>query len=121
MGVTFKNTPPGKATIVKQVTSGETVVSETQADEPVAMPQQAGPTVHWGDGAAGVTELQSYEPPKFAEVGFAAGFTKNLGNYSSARVDITLKLPCEPTEIDEAYEFAENWVSQRLQKQHEDF
>ena len=120
MGVTFKNTPPGKATTVKKVTSGETVVSETQQDEAVAMPQQAGATVQWGDGVAGVSELQSYEPPKFAEVGFAAGFTKNLGNYSAARVDISLKLPCEPTEIDEAYEYAESWVTQRLEKQHQD-
>ena len=43
-----------------------------------------------------------------------------MGNFNSARVDITIKLPCQTDEIDEAYEFAEEWVTTRLQKQHED-
>ena len=121
MGVTFKNTPPGKATIVKKVTSGEAVVLDTQEDETVVMPSAAGATISWGDEGVGQTAVLQAEAIKpWAEVGFTAGFTKNMGNFNSARVDITIRLPCQTDEIDEAYEFAESWVTTRLQKQHED-
>jgi hypothetical protein len=123
MTVTFKNSPQGKATTTKKVTSGGTVIADTQSDETVQMPAAAGPTVSWGDelsqAGEGMTLIQGAPKPP-AEVGFSGGFTKGLPNYSAARVDITLKLPCQADEIDEAYEFAENWVTTRLQKQFDE-
>lgn len=112
MALTFKlKKPPGKATLSKKVTSGPTVVLDVQEDEMVVMPSAAG------------ADPQGVYPnvlTPWAEVGFAAGFTKNMGDYNSARVEITLKVTCETTEIDGAYEFAEDWVSTRLKKQHEE-
>lgn len=124
MGVTFTNTPAGKATIAKKVTAdkGNTVISDTQEEEQVQMPGSAGPTIGFDDAMeGGMTTLQQAAPLKpYGEVTFTAGFTKGLPNYSAARADISLKLPCTTDEIDEAYEFAENWVSTRLQKLHEE-
>jgi len=50
-----------------------------------------------------------------ATVSVKAGFTKNLGNYESARVDIMLTMPCYPEEIDDIYEDVKNWVDSRIE------
>lgn len=44
------------------------------------------------------------------------GITKNLGNFESARVDVSIELPCLPaqSEIEKAVELIESWVSQIL-------
>lgn len=43
------------------------------------------------------------------------GLTMNLGNYESARFDVTLELPCYPEDVDAADEFAKAWVEQRCE------
>lgn len=43
------------------------------------------------------------------------GLTLNLGNYESARFDVTLKLPCHVEDIDAADEFARAWVETRCE------
>src|SRR5271165_6093080 len=110
MGVTFKNTPKGNATTVKTITDGKTknVLSEDMTQEVVEMPMMQG------------MALEAKEAVPFAEVSYAAGFTKGLPNYSAARVDVSLKMPCSVESIDEAYEFAEQWVTSRLEKQFEE-
>ncbi|QIG66695.1 hypothetical protein EVB27_025 [Rhizobium phage RHph_TM16] len=47
-------------------------------------------------------------------VGYSAGFTKNLGDFNSTRVNIFLSLPVEATEIDEAYTFIKEWADTKL-------
>ena len=109
MGVTFKNTPKGDATTVKTITDSKTknVLSEDKTQESVDSP---------------MTQGMSMEPAPtpFAEVSYSAGFTKGLPNYSAARVDVSIKMPCDVGSIDECYEFAEQWVTSRLEKQFEE-
>jgi hypothetical protein len=50
------------------------------------------------------------------EVGFEAGYTHNLGNFKSCRVGVSLKVSCPHGEIDEVYEIAKTWVSDRMDK-----
>lgn len=50
-----------------------------------------------------------------AEVSISVGLTLNLGNYESARIDVGLKLPCEPDDIDTVYAYTEQWVEARLE------
>ena len=38
----------------------------------------------------------------------------NLGNYETARVGVTITVPCEKGSLDEAYQFATNWVSEKI-------
>ena len=50
-----------------------------------------------------------------ATVSVKAGFTKNLGNYESARVDVFLSMPCYPEEVDGIYEQVKDWVDARIE------
>lgn len=43
--------------------------------------------------------------------------TMNLGNYESARIGVSVQVPCYAEEIDEAYTFAQSWVASRLEKE----
>ena len=59
-----------------------------------------------------VTEDQYTTPT--ANVGVSGGFTRNLGNYNSMKVQVTLNLPCYIDEIDTIADFASDWVNNRL-------
>jgi len=49
-----------------------------------------------------------------AKVSVGMGLTLNLGNYESARIDVSLVMPCYREEAEAAYTFARNWVEERL-------
>lgn len=49
-----------------------------------------------------------------AEVGFSAGFTKNLGDFNSARFDVSLKVMCDVELVDETFAKINSWVDERL-------
>jgi hypothetical protein len=44
------------------------------------------------------------------------GYTKNLGNFESLRVDVSLELPCKASEkgIAKAFKYASDWVPAKL-------
>jgi hypothetical protein len=64
---------------------------------------------------AGAGQLMSIEPPPpYCEVGFEVSYTHNLGNYESAKIGVSLKLPCLVPEIDEAFEYAKTWVDEKM-------
>jgi hypothetical protein len=44
------------------------------------------------------------------------GHTANLGNYESARIGVSLQVPCSKSELDVTYEFATEWVSAKMQE-----
>jgi len=45
--------------------------------------------------------------------------TLNLGNFESARIGISVQVPCYKEEIDDAYEFAAAWAEERLGKERD--
>jgi len=45
------------------------------------------------------------------------GATVNLGNWESARIDYSLHVPCYPEEINQAFEFADQWVGDRVEQE----
>lgn len=49
-----------------------------------------------------------------ASISVKAGFTKNMGNYESMRVDVMATFPCYSEEVDEAYEQVKDWVDARI-------
>ncbi len=49
-----------------------------------------------------------------ASVGFKLGHTKDLGNFESLRVDISVHVPCDIDDVDEAFEASEQWVTDRM-------
>lgn len=54
-------------------------------------------------------------PDKHAEARVDVSYTKNLGNYESLRVGVSIALPCAPEEIEEttvkAHTLAETYVN----------
>lgn len=58
------------------------------------------------------------DPP--CNVGVSGGFTYNLGNFNSAKVQISINVPCPHDEIDETYEFAKEWVDDRVQESYDE-
>lgn len=88
---------PATATVSKQVSDKKTVISEDTKQEEVETPADPAPT-----------EQQ-------CEVGVEMSYTHNLGNYQSARVQVSLKVPCVHAEIDEVYDYAKGWVETRLE------
>lgn len=49
-----------------------------------------------------------------AKVSVDRGLTINLGNYQSARIGVTISVPCYREDIDAAYRFAAQWVEARV-------
>ena len=45
------------------------------------------------------------------------GLTLSLGKYESARLGISVSLPCYREELDAAYEFAKQWATDRLEQE----
>ncbi len=60
-----------------------------------------------------VKEGEVYDQPA-CNVSFKMGHTKNLGNYESLRVDVSVMIPCYVSELEETFEFAKEWVDDRM-------
>ena len=63
--------------------------------------------------SVGVSDFNT-EP---AKVNFSVGMTLNLGNYESARIDVGVVMPCNPSELDHTFEQAKEWATTRLVKE----
>lgn len=52
-----------------------------------------------------------------AEVNVELGFTKNLGNYQSARLQVGIKVPSniQQDALDSSFEYAKQWCDAKLQ------
>lgn len=61
-----------------------------------------------------VVSVHDFDGP-VARIRRGYGLTMNLGNYESARFDVTLELPCHVEDIDAADEFAREWVEKRCE------
>ncbi len=49
-----------------------------------------------------------------ARVSVDYGLTINLGNYESARIGVSVTVPCYTEEIDDAYAYAVEWATKRV-------
>lgn len=47
-------------------------------------------------------------------VGFEVGHTKNLGNYESVRIKVSLTLPTYTENVEHAYMVAKKWADEKL-------
>lgn len=43
--------------------------------------------------------------------------TLNLGNFESARIGVSISIPCDAEAVGEAYTWGTNWVSQRIEEE----
>ena len=103
--------PLGAATMTKAMVDGKakTTIAEETHQEPVEAPEPANDDqgTHMGIG------VQALDP--FCEILVEASFTKNLGNYQSAKIGVSLKMPCQQVDLDDAFTFTRDWVNTKLE------
>lgn len=88
----------GIATMTKQMKDHGQVISDETQEEKVDTPANNAP---------------SQDP--WCEVGVDMSYTHNLGNYQSAKVGVSLRLPAQVAEIDQVFDYAKEWVDTKLQ------
>jgi gamma-glutamyltranspeptidase len=44
------------------------------------------------------------------------GRVMNLGNYETARIGVSITVPCSTATLDEAYNFGTTWVSEKIEE-----
>jgi hypothetical protein len=54
-----------------------------------------------------------------AKVAVDYALTINLGNFESAKIGVSVTVPCYLEEMNEAYEFAQAWAEERLVKERD--
>jgi len=111
--LTKKATPPKIETSVSTELkeSGKTISETNEVNDPK--------DVLGVEGHTGPITVGGGKP--WCTVGYAAGYTHNLGNYQSARIDVWVSIPCPHGEIDEVYKQAEAWVDERMTAAMEQF
>lgn len=74
-------------------------------------------TVKGKEQPSGMSETETVHPGVFTSgmtITVEGGRTINLGNFESARVGVTITVPCDQAGLNDAYEWATNWVSERI-------
>lgn len=59
-----------------------------------------------------VGEVESSNP--LANVGLSMKKTTNIGSFESVGVEVSLHVPCEVEEVDDAFDQVETWVTDKL-------
>jgi hypothetical protein len=57
-----------------------------------------------------------YMTPSSLTLAIEGGRTINLGNYESARIGVTITMPCEKESLEEAYSWATDWISTKMEE-----
>lgn len=86
-----KKAVQGKATVTMKNTDG----TEEQHEE------QVGP-------------LTLKPEDQVCQVGHKLGYTKNMGNYESLRIDVMITMPCYPHEVEDVSAFEVDWADERM-------
>ena len=67
--------------------------------------------------AASVSESKTLNPGVFTDgmsITVEGGRVINLGNYETARIGVSITVPCTKDSLNDAYEYATQWVSERI-------
>ena len=95
-----KEAKAAKVSIVKETRNGKEVTSRDQDQYNLG-------------------EESLFEDPP-CNVGVSMGFTYNLGDYNSSKMQVSLNVPCAHEEINDAYIFAKEWVEERVNYEYEE-
>jgi hypothetical protein len=61
-----------------------------------------------------ISKPQVFPEKEMLKITINCGKTINLGNYESARVDISITVPTTKDSLEDAYEFATSWVDNKM-------
>ncbi len=62
---------------------------------------------------AKVGDIQEFEGTP-ANVGFTLADTKNLGNYESRKIQVSIHMPCKPEDVNTTLKFVTEWVNVKM-------
>jgi hypothetical protein len=104
--------PVGTATTTTAMVDGKakTTIAEESHEEKVAAPEPEA-----SDDAVTQMALEAQALEPWAEVQVDASYTKNLGNFQSAKIGVSLKMPARVAELDETFVFTRDWVNGKLE------
>ncbi|KVR21630.1 hypothetical protein WK13_34395 [Burkholderia ubonensis] len=99
-----------KSFSVKQATGTTQVTHETGS--------KGGPkhSLVMHDQSETVHEGEVIPPDKLCTITVGGGQTIPDGNYGSVKIHVSLALPCHRDHLNEGYEFATDWVSEKIQE-----
>jgi hypothetical protein len=102
---------PAKATITHEAKDKGKVIAQEVTEEDVDVPDFTKDVSvdQLPAKGAGLPGLQPH-----CEVGVEASYTHNLGDFKSARVQVSLRVPCLHPQIDTTYAYAKGWVDDKL-------
>lgn len=69
--------------------------------------------------AESLSETQTLHPGVFTNgmsITVEGGRVMNLGNYETARIGVSITVPCSKDTLDDAYQYATAWVSERIEE-----
>lgn len=98
--MTTKQPNTAQATVTKTKTEKGHVMAESTTTEKPAV-------------GADAKELAEALIP-YCQVGCAIGYTHNLGNYQSTKIEVSLTVPAKPEDINETFAGAKEWVEERI-------
>ena len=104
--------PVGTATTTQAMVDGKakTTIAEESKQEQVVKPEPEA-----SEDQVGQMALEAQELEPWCEVQVDASYTKNLGNYQSAKIGVSLKMPARVAELDETFVFTRDWVNGKLE------
>ncbi|UOX39968.1 hypothetical protein [Vibrio phage V-YDF132] len=56
-----------------------------------------------------------------ANVGYSAGITKNLGDFNSMKIQVSLHMPCYVHEVEPTFDFTRKFVDDKINEVLEDY
>lgn len=81
---------------------GSTSTSKSVSGKEIASSTSESQTLHSGVFTNGMS------------ITIEGGRVINLGNYETARIGVSITVPCHPESLNEAYKFGTDWVSARI-------
>lgn len=69
--------------------------------------------------ATSLSETETLHPGVFSNgmsITVEGGRVMNLGNFETARVGVSITVPCSKDSLEEAYEYATTWVSEKIEE-----
>lgn len=64
-----------------------------------------------------IVEAPEFDTEHPAVVEVSLGLTINLGNFESARLDVGVRMPCDPSQVKETYVRAKDWCEAQVQQE----
>lgn len=54
------------------------------------------------------------ESEPMCNVGISGGFTRNIGNYNSVKIQVSLHIPCAEDDIESTFDYIQDWVDEKM-------